>query len=387
MACSKYILTNTGSTVVEFNYRRCDDSMWEYQVPLLPNQTKNIWLIDNTYSVAPLFKGNISLTNTGVFPPLNATMTPTPSPTTTPTNTPTPTTTPTNTPTPSVTATNTATPTNTQTPTVTSTNTPSVTPTNTPTVTSTNTPTNTQTNTPTNTTTNTPTPSNTPTYTPTSTVTPTITPSPTPVGPGSINFVNAFLQIQPGFTATTQDFSVEFWMKTTDPTTAIIPLGPVDANTGNLTMQFDNFGTRLFVQSGSTSYENYLLPSALQANTWTYVAISRTGTTENVWIDGVACGSPVTDNSNYLQQTYQIGNSIYCTTKMTDIKVNIGASYIDPNNSTITVPTSQLTADAETVFLYNANDAATFLDDNSGNQTLQITGGTSITYSIDSPYA
>lgn len=70
MACSKFILTNTGDTQVNFNYRRCDDSLWEYQVGLEPSQTKNIWLIDNTYSIAPLFKSKVLLVNEGVFPPI-----------------------------------------------------------------------------------------------------------------------------------------------------------------------------------------------------------------------------------------------------------------------------------------------------------------------------
>ena len=52
MACSKYSLTNTGTTLTNFNYRRCDDTMWQYQVSLEPNQTKNIWLIDDTYSTS-----------------------------------------------------------------------------------------------------------------------------------------------------------------------------------------------------------------------------------------------------------------------------------------------------------------------------------------------
>ena len=69
MACSKYTLTNTGDTLVNFNYRRCDDAMWEYQVELEPNQTKNIWLIDNSYSVAPTFKSHILLVDDGAFPP------------------------------------------------------------------------------------------------------------------------------------------------------------------------------------------------------------------------------------------------------------------------------------------------------------------------------
>ena len=103
MACSKYTLTNTGSTIVNFNYRRCDDSMWDYQVELNPSQTKNIWLINGTFSIAPVYNSIISLIDQGPFPPINQTATPTPTPSVTPsvTQTPTPTVTPTQTLTPS----------------------------------------------------------------------------------------------------------------------------------------------------------------------------------------------------------------------------------------------------------------------------------------------
>jgi hypothetical protein len=137
MACSKYIVTNTGSTITNFNYRRCDDSMWEYQVELLPAETKNIWLINGTYSTA--FNHSIELVNTGTFPPLNATATPTPTPTTTPTITPTP----------SITASQTCTPTPTPTPTGTAAVTPTPTPTPTGTAAVTPTPTGTAAVTPT----------------------------------------------------------------------------------------------------------------------------------------------------------------------------------------------------------------------------------------------
>ena len=131
MACSKYNLTNTGSSIVNFSYQRCDDAMWEYQVELNPNQNKNIWLLNTTYSSA--FPNSIVLVNLGPFPPIG----PTPTPTVTATNTPTPTATATNTPTntatntqtPTNTATNTQTPTNTETPTPTNTSTPTPTPT------------------------------------------------------------------------------------------------------------------------------------------------------------------------------------------------------------------------------------------------------------------
>ena len=196
MACSKYTLTNTGSTIINFNYRRCDDSMWEYQVELYPNQTKNIWLINNTYSIAQLYQSSVVLVNNGVFPPVYPSPTPTLTPSVTPSNTPTPSVTATNTGTPTQTPTNTESPTPTTTTTLTATPTNTETPTNTPTTTTTltSTPTNTPTNTQTGTAAETPTPTPTNTQTgtaavtptPTNTETPTNTPSNTPTAsPGS----------------------------------------------------------------------------------------------------------------------------------------------------------------------------------------------------------
>ena len=139
MACSKYTLTNTGSSIANFSYRRCDDNMWEYQTPLDPSEVKNIWLINGTYSTA--FNNAIVIVNQGVFPPLNATATPTPTPTTTPTVTPTPSVTATQTPTQTNTPSQTATQTQTNTPTNTQTGTPTQTPTQTGTIPPTPTPT------------------------------------------------------------------------------------------------------------------------------------------------------------------------------------------------------------------------------------------------------
>ena len=69
MACSKYNLVNTGTTIAYFSYRKCDDSAWQYQVKLETNQTKNIWLLNNTYSTA--FSDSIALTDLGAFTETN----------------------------------------------------------------------------------------------------------------------------------------------------------------------------------------------------------------------------------------------------------------------------------------------------------------------------
>ena len=69
MACSKYTLTNTGSTLVNFNYQRCEDNLWQYQVDLFPNEIKNIWFVDGTYQIAKFFGTQIVVVDDGSFPP------------------------------------------------------------------------------------------------------------------------------------------------------------------------------------------------------------------------------------------------------------------------------------------------------------------------------
>jgi hypothetical protein len=198
MACKKYTITNTGSTAtIYFEYRRCGDGLQMDQVPLLYNQTKNVWFLDGTWEIDQNSALLCDIVDDGAFPvsPSNTpTQTPTPSVTVglTPTATQTPTQTPTTsqTQTPTTSQTQTVTPTNTNTPTDNVTDTPTPTPTVTPTLTPTGTvsvsPTPTTTPTTTQTETQTPTPSITASQTPTTTTTTTLTatetetPTPTP---------------------------------------------------------------------------------------------------------------------------------------------------------------------------------------------------------------
>ena len=375
MACSKYILTNTGSTAINFNYRRCDDSMWEYQVNLNPNETKNIWLINGTYQIAPSFVSSVSLTNTGVFPIIYPTPSPTPTSTVTPTNSGTPPVTPTNTTTPTNTGTNTPTPTPTNTQTPTNTSTATVTPT--------------VTQTPTNTSTNTPTPSVTPTNTITPTHTSTPTPTPTPVGPGSMNISTGFLNMLPGLSATTGDFSVEFWYKSSDTSQYSPIIGSLTPNNNSLAIFVDSYGVGVNTNSAPASNLLYQYPSPLSANTWTYFAISRSGSTESVWVNGVASPDNLqTDSRNYSGITDGIFISVglLVTANVTNLKVNVGRTYLNPTLSTITVPTNSLTADAETKLLMNCLLAGSvFTDASSTQSSIQLISG-AVNYVVDSPY-
>lgn len=76
MACRKYQLTNTGTTDFYFNYKRCSDSMWQYEVQLNPGQTKTIVFEDGTYQSPFVNNLGASVTDLGAFPPSGTTPTP-----------------------------------------------------------------------------------------------------------------------------------------------------------------------------------------------------------------------------------------------------------------------------------------------------------------------
>jgi hypothetical protein len=126
MACKFYSLFNSGTTEINFNYQRCEDALWEYQVELKPNENKKIWLLDGTFSIDSFFSKNLQYVEQTDFPPpppVTPSVTPTPNPTSpTPEPTSTPTTTPEPTPQPTPQPTPDATPT--PTPTVTPSPTP-----------------------------------------------------------------------------------------------------------------------------------------------------------------------------------------------------------------------------------------------------------------------
>lgn len=98
MSCKVYSLFNSGTTEIYFNYQRCDDNMLEYQIPLQPNETKKIWLLDGTFGIDPFFSNDLIILVAEDFPPIRPTPTPTPTPSNTPGLSPTPTPTPSITP-------------------------------------------------------------------------------------------------------------------------------------------------------------------------------------------------------------------------------------------------------------------------------------------------
>lgn len=68
MAGQKYIIRNTTSSTVFINYQRLSDNMWQYQVPLTPNQVRTLWVVTGTFD--PNYNNTpLDVEFEGVFPP------------------------------------------------------------------------------------------------------------------------------------------------------------------------------------------------------------------------------------------------------------------------------------------------------------------------------
>lgn len=335
-----------------------------------------------TSTVTPTATPTATITSTAT-----PTMTPTTTMTSTPTNTPTTTITSTPGVSPSPTNTQTSTPTNTptNTPTTTSTST------NTPTTTSTSTPgaspSPTQTSTPTNTQTptNTATPTN--TQTPTNTATPTQTPDCT-FGSAEFNgTAGQSLSMSPGLVFGTNDFSVEGWINSDNLSfvnSGILGTSQVSGLELQITTgtSFVNIVVSEYFGGGN----NFGFSTTFVPNTWNYFAISRSGTTETAWFNGIrTTGGTITDTQNYSGATTQIGsyNGIAFDGNITNLRAVIGRSLYNPNDLTISTPTSVLTNVSDAYLVLQESSSANLLYDSALYQT--ITNNNGVTWSSSSP--
>ena len=71
MAGQKYIVQNTTTTTAFINYQRLSDNMWQYQVPLEPNQVRTLWVVTGTFN--PNYDNTpLNVISEEVFPPVTA---------------------------------------------------------------------------------------------------------------------------------------------------------------------------------------------------------------------------------------------------------------------------------------------------------------------------
>lgn len=174
-----------------------------------------------------------------------------------------------------------------------------------------------------------------------------------PQADGSVLFngSNQYLTISStsAFTFGTGDFTVEFWMKPL----AKSPTAPITQTYGANAWEFlynwysDSSMSFLFKDNGNTS-----AVGSIPLNTWTHVAGVRSGTNRVLYINGTQSftysASENFSNTSDVYLGYANGlSSAYYNGYLSNVRVVKSAVY----TGNFTVPTSPLTAIANTTFL------------------------------------
>ncbi len=186
------------------------------------------------------------------------------------------------------------------------------------------------------------------------------------------------------------DFTLEFWIY-------------LISTAGNPVIYLVNATAALiiYVVSSKVVVRSYgtadLLTSVdnIQINTWTHVAVARSGSALSLWLNGSrASGGTITYSTAFPQGEIRIATNESDAQStngyIADLRLIKGTAQYNPSNTTITVPTSPLTAVANTQLLTLQYDQPhnnhTFLD-SSSNQFLIIRSGnaTQGTFSPFSP--
>lgn len=147
-------------------------------------------------------------------------------------------------------------------------------------------------------------------------------------------------------------------------------------------------GTRQ-IQLPDTSTLDY--PTYLSQNTWHHIAFARDGGTGDtaLWIDG-SREALITNTTNYTNfnqnffNYFQVDNTTGWFTNLNFIQ---GAYKYNPANTTITVPASPLTSNANTEALYLATDAGSvFTDSGPIGYTTDTTNANGLVWASNSPF-
>lgn len=215
-----------------------------------------------------------------------------------------------------------------------------------------------------------------------------ITPATLPAVTGSILFpTSSYLASGTSITLGTT-LTVECWFKTTsDPATSKIVLVASNGNRGvsiyNGTYGQNNYSATKWTFDFETAGNVEFTVPTMSANTWYHLALTQNAGVATLWLNGTRSSSNTINTGwNFLSTAYRIGGwqsqNIYSQgVYISNVRITNTAVY-DVTQTSITVPTSPLTAITGTQLLLNTTNNVNYLKDSSSNNiTMTVTGSAS----------
>jgi hypothetical protein len=170
------------------------------------------------------------------------------------------------------------------------------------------------------------------------------------------------------FTFGTQNHTIEFWAYQTAFTNYSSPWnyasGATVQGTGNYYISNGGLSSNLLLGSGGAWGVNIAFTQQT-LNAWHHYAITRSGSSFALFIDGVRAGTATYAGSITAQAGAMLigratGISDTYQGYISNLRIVKGTAVYDPAQTTITVPTSPLTAITNTVLLVNGTNAAIY---------------------------
>ena len=182
-----------------------------------------------------------------------------------------------------------------------------------------------------------------------------------------------------GTTVGTSAYSFECWFYATAAISSWAFLGGPAATTGFLNLRF-NSPTVVQVDSNLVSNSQFTVNTILPG-TWNHIVVCRDSSNRTtVFLNGVRSSTGATTvTTNYSTATSWLGSSgtQYFTGYIYDARFIVGSTPYDPTQTTITVPTTNLSVIANTVLLTSRSNR--FLDLSNNSFSLTQNGDTVVT--------
>lgn len=175
----------------------------------------------------------------------------------------------------------------------------------------------------------------------------------------------------------TGDFTIECWVYVANTSSQMIfvDLRGASSTTTAPLIYMTSSGVVNYYTNGSVQ----ITGTGISANSWNHLAVSRSGTSTKLFINGTQAGSTYSDSNNYVQSSVYIGRASdtagsFVTGYMSNVRILKGTALYTSNFTPSTTPLTAITNTSLLTCAYNR-----FRDGSTNNFTITRNGDVKVT--------